>query len=74
MVVWVLREQSLVEIAEKVDVIPSLTAGQRYVCVKRRQLPIRRFSYIDHAILDCLRLSTVVGERVSRRGGYIVVV
>ena len=29
MFVWVLREQSLVEIAEKADVVPSSTAGQR---------------------------------------------
>ena len=69
MFVWVFREQSLVEIAQKANVVPSLSVGQRYVCVERRQLPMRRFPYIDHAILDCLRLSTVVGERVSRRDG-----
>ena len=41
----------------------------RNVCVKRCQLPIWWFSYIDHAMLDCLCLSTVIGEGVRRRDG-----
>ena len=40
-----------------------------YICVERRQLSIRRFAFVHHAIFDRLSSGAVVGERVYRRGG-----
>lgn len=58
--VWMFRTQSLVEIAQKADIVPSWAAGQCYVRVERREW----FAYVDHAIFNRLCLEAVVGERV----------